>query len=206
MPCERIRMRVHQHPSYDRRRSVPPVQCIYANPESEFFFPYSPSIDDYGRRHHDEDGQELTETAGRGDNDNDDTVSHAHTTLIVEFHPARTPTMPTRLHTILPRMHTHTCTCTPTTHACPPARPPHTPAHPRTIPPRPHSRTSVHTRAFTPTTYACRPAHQPSPPPPASNDGDAHSSPSEDSQHPGPAYRRQPSKGLFLCFFFTTIA
>ena len=201
MPCEHIRMRVHQHPSYDRRRSVPPVQCIYANPESEFFFPYSPSIDDYGRRHHDEDedGQELTEMAGRGDNDDDDTVSHAHTTLIVESHPARTPTMPTRLHTVLPCMHTHTRACTPTTHTCPPAH--HPPSHAR-----PHSCTSIHTRAFTPTTYACRPAHQPSPPPPASNDGDAHSSPSKDSQHPGPAYRRQPSKGLFLCFFFTTIA
>ena len=147
-----------------------PLSSVSTPTQKVSFFPYSPSIDDYGRRHHDEDGQELTETAGRGDDNDNDTVSHAHTTLIVEFHPARTPTMPTHLHTVLPRMHTHTRACTPTTHACPPARPPHTPAHPRTIPPRMlariHARPStlVHSRPLRTPAGPHTSLHRPHPP------------------------------------------
>ena len=41
--------------------------------------------------------------------------------------------------------------------------------------------------------------------PPASNNNNAHSSPSEDGQHPGPVYWHQPSKGLFPLLYNSSI-
>ena len=216
MLCERIRMQVHQHPSYDRRRSVPPCPVYLRQPRKRVFFFLTAQalttmadtiitcVDSryvglsttprrgLGRSRNDGDGRKGRRRRRHGESPMHD--SHCRVSPRTHAHHAYLPT-----HRSSPHAHAHLCmrthhtrppACTSATHTCPPVHHPSSHAHP-------HSRTSAHTCAFTPTTYACPPAHQPSPPPPASNDDDAHSSPSEDSQHPGPAYRRQPSKCLF---------
>ena len=130
----------------------------------------------------------MTEAARRGDDD-DGTVS-----LTPHARPPCTATRPhtiplARLHTAPPRPHA-------ITHAYPPTPCPTLSTHR----PSPYAHLCIHAL------YIRLPTHTPAfTAPPASNDDDAHSSPSEDSQHPGPAYRHQSSEGLFPLLYNSSV-